>query len=93
MTAEPLATATGSEPPTGTDGPDLAASGVDAGYAAAQILHAVDLSAQAGRITSLIGPNGSGKSTLLKVCTNLLDHQAGSVVVRGDDIAGLSTRQ
>ncbi|MEM9566352.1 MAG: ABC transporter ATP-binding protein, partial [Actinomycetota bacterium] len=47
----------------------------------------------AGRITSLIGPNGSGKSTLLKVCTNLLDHQAGSVVVRGDDIAKLSTRQ
>ncbi|MEM7271894.1 MAG: ABC transporter ATP-binding protein [Actinomycetota bacterium] len=71
---------------------DLRATGIDAGYGS-PVLHGVDLTALDGKVTALVGPNGSGKSTLLKVCANLLDPEAGSVVVCGEDIDGLSTRQ
>ena len=46
-----------------------------------------------GAITTLIGPNGLGKSTLLKVCTKLLAPTHGTVVIDGQNIAQLSTRE
>ncbi|MEM8925146.1 MAG: ABC transporter ATP-binding protein [Actinomycetota bacterium] len=76
---------------TPTPAAELRASGIDAGYTS-RILHGIEVEAMAGKITALVGPNGSGKSTLLRVCANLLDPEAGSVVVAGEDISSMSTR-
>lgn len=82
------------EPETATQtGLDLRATGVHAGYETRKVLHDVDVVALEGKVTALIGPNGSGKSTMLKVCSGLLDHDQGSVLVCGDEIAKLKTRE
>ncbi|MEM9204485.1 MAG: ABC transporter ATP-binding protein, partial [Actinomycetota bacterium] len=72
---------------------DLHATSIDAGYEKRQVLHDVDCTAMEGKITALVGPNGSGKSTLLKVASGLLGHQAGSVLVCGNDITTMKTRE
>jgi ABC-type polysaccharide/polyol phosphate transport system ATPase subunit len=46
-------------------------------------LRDVDLTVHAGECLGIIGPNGAGKSTLLRVMAKLIDHDAGSVSVRG----------
>lgn len=78
-----------------TQSPDVAlrAQAIQAGYGKRSILAEVDLEVQRGAITALIGPNGSGKSTLLKVCTKLLAPRGGAVLLDGQDIAQLSTRE
>lgn len=72
----------------------LAATGVVAGYGAQdEVLKGVDLVVGAGEIVAIIGPNGAGKSTLLKVIAGLLQPKAGTVMLRGRDISGLSPRE
>lgn len=51
------------------------------------ILHGVDLSAPAGRVTAIIGPNGSGKTTLLRALTGEIAPASGCVTLNGRDIA------
>ena len=46
----------------------------------------------AGEIIGLIGPNGAGKSTTFNLITGVLPLTAGSVVWRGESIAGLPSR-
>lgn len=71
----------------------LQAQTIDAHYGKRTILHGVDLEVAHGAVTALVGPNGSGKSTLLKVCTKLLAPRHGAVVLDGENIARLSTRE
>jgi putative ABC transport system ATP-binding protein len=47
----------------------------------------------AGEMLALYGPSGSGKTTLLKLVAALLAPDAGSIVVGGRDIAGLSVQE
>ncbi|WP_233204181.1 ABC transporter ATP-binding protein [Halegenticoccus soli] len=47
----------------------------------------------AGEITALVGPNGSGKSTLLRALSNQLEPERGSVVLDGQDVQGLGTKE
>lgn len=42
-----------------------------------------------GTITGLIGPNGAGKTTLLRLITGILKPDAGTVRLRGQNLAGL----
>ncbi|RJL08197.1 heme ABC transporter ATP-binding protein [Paracoccus siganidrum] len=53
----------------------------------APILHGVDLTAQAGRLTAIIGPNGSGKTSLMRVLTGELAPHAGEALLNGAPIA------
>jgi branched-chain amino acid transport system ATP-binding protein len=46
-----------------------------------------------GRITGLIGPNGAGKSTLFDMIAGAVRSDAGRIVFRGEDVAGLKTHQ
>lgn len=71
----------------------LQAKQIDAHYGKRTILNGVDLEVTRGAVTALVGPNGSGKSTLLKVCTKLLAPRQGTVVLDGENIARLSTRE
>jgi energy-coupling factor transport system ATP-binding protein len=60
-----------------------------AGAANPAVLGGVSLSVHPGEIVAVIGPNGAGKSTLLRHLNGLLQPQAGSVRISGQDIAGL----
>jgi branched-chain amino acid transport system ATP-binding protein/neutral amino acid transport system ATP-binding protein len=72
----------------------LAALGVFAGYGAQdEILKGVDLVVEVGEIVAIIGPNGAGKSTLLKAIAGLLRPKAGTITLRGQEIAGLPPRE
>ncbi|MDQ0664797.1 energy-coupling factor transporter ATP-binding protein EcfA2 [Arthrobacter ulcerisalmonis] len=51
------------------------------------VLQDVHLAVQPGEIVAVTGPNGAGKSTLLRHFNGLLRPTAGTVLVRGSDIA------
>lgn len=57
------------------------------------ILDGVDVALAPGRITALVGPNGSGKSTLLRTLSRIVRPAGGNVVLGGEDIARLPTRE
>lgn len=82
----------GSGTGTGTEGARLAARGVTVGYGGRVVIDDLDVSIPSGVITTIIGPNGCGKSTLLRTLTRLLRPSSGSVVLDGEDIARLRTR-
>ncbi|MGA4837996.1 ABC transporter ATP-binding protein [Streptomyces sp. G45] len=70
----------------------LAARGVTVGYGARTVIDGLDVAIPPGVITTIIGPNGCGKSTLLRTLARLLKPTRGSVVLDGDDIAKLKTK-
>ncbi len=70
----------------------LAARGVTVGYGGRAVIDELDVAIPPGVITTIIGPNGCGKSTLLKTLSRLLKPAAGSVVLDGEDIGRLRTR-
>ena len=51
------------------------------------------LDVRAGEIVALIGPNGAGKSTMFNLVSGVLDPTSGSVRFRGQEVAGLASRQ
>lgn len=57
------------------------------------ILQGVNLTAQAGQITTILGSNGVGKSTLLKAMYGFLIPQKGRVTLEGKDITRTETHQ
>jgi branched-chain amino acid transport system ATP-binding protein len=48
----------------------------------------VSFDVEEGKIFALIGPNGAGKTTLFNCVTGLFPPTSGSIVFRGQDIAG-----
>ncbi|MFJ7591201.1 ABC transporter ATP-binding protein [Streptomyces sp. NPDC097617] len=71
----------------------LEARGISAGYDRTPTIEELSLGIEPGRITALVGPNACGKSTLLKSVARLLPVAAGSVLLEGQDIHALSTRE
>ncbi|MFF7486503.1 ABC transporter ATP-binding protein [Streptomyces luteogriseus] len=70
----------------------LAARGVTVGYGGRAVIDELDVAIPPGVITTIIGPNGCGKSTLLKTLARLLKPARGAVVLDGEDIGRLRTR-
>lgn len=94
MTAQ---STTGSESGTGNGtgaggAPRLAARGVTVGYGGRAVIDGLDVTIPPGVITTIIGPNGCGKSTLLRTLSRLLRPISGAVVLDGEDIGRLRTR-
>lgn len=54
-------------------------------------LRGVDLTILQGEFTTVVGQSGSGKSTLLNLIGCLDDPDAGSIVIDGVNVAGLSS--
>jgi branched-chain amino acid transport system ATP-binding protein len=71
----------------------LAVTGLSAGYGRVQVLWDIELSVGENQIVALVGPNGAGKSTLLRALSGIIRLSAGSVVFRGEELAGRSIEQ
>ena len=56
-------------------------------------LREVDLTVGSGELLMLVGPSGCGKTTLISVIAGILDADAGSVQVFGQDLSALSKAQ
>ena len=67
----------------------LSVSGLSVNYGHIEAVRGVDLSLQAGRITTLVGANGAGKSTALLALSGLVPKAAGKVMFDGHDITAL----
>ena len=60
--------------------------GLSVSYGTKRVLTNIHLDITSGKVYGVIGPNGAGKSTLFKSILGLIDHNAGSIEVLGDDI-------
>ena len=69
--------------------PLLSVSGLSVNYGHIEAVRDVDLSLQAGRITTLVGANGAGKSTTLLALSGLIPKAAGKVMFDGHDVSAL----
>ncbi|MFJ9381358.1 ABC transporter ATP-binding protein [Streptomyces sp. NPDC101455] len=61
--------------------------GITKSYGSVLACDAVDLTVDAGEIHGLLGENGAGKSSLMKVLLGLIRRDAGTVLVRGEEVA------
>jgi D-xylose transport system ATP-binding protein len=53
-------------------------------------VHAVDrvsIELHGGEVTALVGHNGAGKSTLVKILSGAYQHYAGTIFIRGEEVA------
>lgn len=58
-------------------------------YDAADVLRGVSLSAEQGKVTTVIGSNGAGKTTLLRAISGLLPLASGEIRLLGERIDNL----
>lgn len=77
----------------GTAALSIRAEALSVGYSKHKVIEGLDLSIRAGEITALIGPNACGKSTLLGALSRILPLGAGSVLLDGNDIHRMPTRE
>ena len=65
---------------------------ITAGYGEGPVLQDVSLRVPDGTTVALIGPNGAGKTTLLRVASGLLHPAQGRMVLDGEDVTGLDSK-
>jgi iron complex transport system ATP-binding protein len=71
----------------------LQVRGLRVGYGPDRVVLAdLDLEIPPGQVTAIVGANGSGKSTLLRTMARLHGPEAGAVLLDGEDIHALATR-
>ena len=73
--------------------PRLAASHLELAYDDRTIVADLSLGIPTAQITVIVGPNACGKSTLLRALGRLLTPKHGSVLLDGDEIRSLPTRE
>jgi branched-chain amino acid transport system ATP-binding protein len=67
----------------------LCVTGLGVNYGHIEAVREVDLSLQAGCVTTLVGANGAGKSTTLLALSGLIPKAAGKVMFDGHDVTAL----
>src|SRR5512140_1704629 len=64
-----------------------------AGYAGREILKGVSFALRDDDFFAIIGPSGAGKSTLIRCVNRLGEPTSGAVVVKGQDLTQLDSRE
>jgi iron complex transport system ATP-binding protein len=70
----------------------LAADHVRLAYGEREVAHDLSIAIPPGKMTVIVGPNASGKSTLLRALARLLKPVGGTILLDGQDISRLPTR-
>ena len=70
-----------------SDAPLLALRGINKSFGVAHVLHDVDLSIYAGKVTALVGDNGAGKSTLVKALAGIYPADTGEYMFDGKPVS------
>jgi len=73
-----------------SDGPILECHRLTKIFGGMVAVNGVSFSVDPGSIVGLIGPNGAGKTTVLNLISGVLRPNAGTVRLRGQNIAGLA---
>ncbi len=71
----------------------LEAKDLTISYGTEPVIDNLNLAIPKGKITVLIGSNGCGKSTLLRTIARLLRPRSGTVLLNGEEIAKLPTKE
>ena len=71
----------------GTDTPAIEIRSLAKWFGNFQALHDVDLRVAAGERIVICGPSGSGKSTLIRCINQLEVHEAGTILVEGEEVS------
>lgn len=87
------AAAAAAVPATPTPSSRLQAEGLSLGYRDRTVVEDLDLEVLDGAVTAIVGPNGCGKSTLLRGLARLLPAQAGRVLLDGQALSSIPTKQ
>lgn len=66
---------------------------LDFSYEEKDVLHDICLSTESNSIVSILGPNGVGKTTLLKCICNIHRPTRGMIMVGGEDIQRMTSRE
>jgi ribose transport system ATP-binding protein len=72
---------------TGAAAPAIEGIGISKSFGGVHALTEASLAAAAGEIHALVGENGAGKSTLIKVLGGRIRQDAGTVRIKGRDVA------
>jgi rhamnose transport system ATP-binding protein len=74
--------------------PDLVleATSISKTFAGVKALRSVSFELRPGEVHALIGENGAGKSTLIKIITGAVQPDAGTIKVRGEQVAHMDPR-
>lgn len=85
-----------SAPPQGhallpSETPILSIQNLTKTFGGVHALNGVSFSLMRGSITAVIGPNGSGKTTLVNCITGIYTADAGTIVLGGNNIVGVSS--
>lgn len=70
----------------------LQVQSISKSFGGVQAVREVSFTLQAGEMLALIGPNGAGKSTTFNMVGGQLTPDTGSVLLAGEDMAGLAPR-
>ena len=70
----------------------LIAEGLEVSYGTTQVLWGVSFNVARGKVTCIIGANGAGKTTSLNTIAGVLRAKKGRLLLNGDNITSLSTR-
>ncbi|MGB0389687.1 MAG: ATP-binding cassette domain-containing protein, partial [Ardenticatenaceae bacterium] len=62
-------------------------------YRDLNIIQGVSLTAQKGKITTILGANGVGKSTSLKAIYGFLKPNSGDILIDGKSVLGVPTHK
>lgn len=72
---------------------DLQAKDIYAGYYEGCVVRGLSMEIGAGDFVGIVGPNGSGKTSFIKSLSRALKPKKGAVMLLGEDIYGLSSRE
>ncbi len=62
-------------------------------YGIIQAMHSMSFEVKKGQIVTLVGANGAGKSTTLRAISGLVKPRSGSILFKGENIAGMPAHE